>query len=146
MAEVDEFLALILPPLRNAETAIHNGDAEPRAALWSHHDPVTVFGAAKNATGWSEIAAAFDWLASRFSGGTCEFDVIAAGASGDLAYLLTHEHTTVTIRDGDPETYELRVTWAFRRERGHWKAVHRHADPVGGGEAARRRLAEPSGE
>lgn len=41
MSDVDDFLADILPRLREAEIALHNGDAGPRSALWSHDDPVT---------------------------------------------------------------------------------------------------------
>ncbi len=54
MAAVDEFLATILEPLREAEIAIHEGDAAPRVVIWSHADPVSVFGAARNAVGWAE--------------------------------------------------------------------------------------------
>ena len=39
MADVDEFLASVLPPLTAADTAIHNGDAAPRIALWSARIP-----------------------------------------------------------------------------------------------------------
>ena len=47
---VDDFLAEMLPKQVAAETAIHNGDVEPRLALWSRTDPVTVFGAKRSAT------------------------------------------------------------------------------------------------
>jgi hypothetical protein len=45
MPAVDEFLASVLPPLTAADTAIHNGDAGPRIAIWSRKEPVTLFGA-----------------------------------------------------------------------------------------------------
>ena len=51
--EVDDFLHDILPRLRAAETALHSGDARPRSTLWSHNDPVTLFGAEVNHTGSS---------------------------------------------------------------------------------------------
>jgi len=41
--EVEDFLDDVLPQQLAAERAIHNGDAEPRSALWSHRDPVTLF-------------------------------------------------------------------------------------------------------
>ena len=65
MSEVDEFLAAVLPVQLEAETALHNGDAEPRKALWSHTAPVTVFGAAKTVSGWREVEQLFDWLAGK---------------------------------------------------------------------------------
>ena len=70
MSEVEDFLESVLPPLREADTAFHNGDAGPRIAIWSRNDPVTLFGALLTKSGWSEIGPAFDWLASRLS--NCE--------------------------------------------------------------------------
>ncbi|MET8153301.1 YybH family protein [Actinoplanes sp. NPDC049668] len=128
MADVDDFLAEILPRLRAAEIALHNGDAAPRGALWSHEDPVTLFGAEVTRSGWSELAPTFDWLATRFSACTSlEYEVIAAGADGDLAYLVAIERITATA-NGTPTTYALRATTIFRREDGAWRAVHRHGD------------------
>ena len=49
-----------------------------------------------------------------------EIDLVAAGASGDLAYTVAYEHTTVSI-EGTPRTYTLRVTQIYRREDGEWK-------------------------
>jgi ketosteroid isomerase-like protein len=131
MAEVDSFLASTMPRLRKAEIALHNGDARPRSAMWSQSDPLTLFGAVKSVTGWAEIGPAFEWLAKSFS--NCEsheYEVIAAGASGDLAYVVGVEHTTASVGGAAPAAYSLRVTTVFRREEGEWKVVHRHADPI----------------
>jgi hypothetical protein len=67
VTDVDEFLASMLPRMLEVDTALHKGDAGPRSTLWSHHDPVTLFGAAVSKSGWAEVSAAFEWLASRFS-------------------------------------------------------------------------------
>jgi len=129
--EVNEFLAATMPRLNEAEIALHNGDAGPRIAMWSHNDPVTVFGAALNVYGWSEIAPIFERLGSSFSNCTSyENEIVAAGASGALAYIVAFEHTTSSLNGEPPQPYVLRVTTVFRREDGEWKAVHRHADPV----------------
>ena len=56
-----------------------------------------------------------------------EFEVIAAGASGDLAYTVGYEHNRVKV-DGEPRTYTLRATHVYRRQDGQWRIVHRHAD------------------
>lgn len=50
MGEVSAFLAAVIPQLEAEVIAIHNGDAEPRLTLWSHHDPVTLFGAEMRAS------------------------------------------------------------------------------------------------
>jgi ketosteroid isomerase-like protein len=103
MADVDDFLAAVLPRLTAADTAIHNGDAGPRIALWSRKDPVTLFGALQTTTGWREIAPIFEMLASRFSNcESFEYEVIAAGVSGDLAYVVGVEHTTAAVSDAPP--------------------------------------------
>lgn len=141
MAEVDDFLGTMLPKLHEVELAFHNGDPRPRMATWSHSDPVTLFGALLNKSGWDELAPAFEFLASRFANGTkYEYEVIGAGASGDLAYIVGTEHSMVSVGGATPEAYDLRVTTIFRRENGDWKIVHRHADPMPDSDAARRQL------
>ncbi len=142
MGEVDEFLGSILPTLHEMDLAFHNGDVGPRAANWSHNDPVTLFGALLTKRGWSEVEPAFEFLASRFSNGTAyEYEIIAAGASGNLGYIVGYEHTMASVGGAEPEAYDLRVTTICRREDGQWKIVHRHADPMPGRDAAERQLA-----
>ena len=138
MTELDTFLESMLPGLTAADTALHNGDPSQRAALWSHDERVTLFGAAVTNNGWREIGQAFDWLASRFSNCTSfDYEVLAADVSGDLAYIAGIEHTTASVNGSAPASYALRVTTVFRRERGEWKIVHRHGDPY---DAASREL------
>jgi len=129
--EVDDFLAAIMPRYEQAEIALHNGDAGPRTAMWSRNEPLTLFGAAKSATGWDEIQRLFEGLGSTFSNCTSyENEIVAAGASGDLAYIVAFEHTTASLNGAPPQPYVLRVTTVFRREESEWKVVHRHADPA----------------
>jgi ketosteroid isomerase-like protein len=128
--EIDVFLEVMLPKLEAADTALHNGDATARTALWSHNDPVTLFGAAVTKSGWEDVRGVFDWLAHRFSNCSAfDYEVVGAGSSGDLAYIVGVERTTASIADGPPSSYALRVTTIFRREDGEWKIVHRHGDP-----------------
>jgi ketosteroid isomerase-like protein len=129
--ETEEFLAAAMPQLNEAETALHNGDAAPRIALWSRTDPLTLFGAALSGGGWAEIGPVFERLGSTFSNcASYQNEVVAAGASGDLAYIVAFEHTTASIGGAAPQSYVLRATTVFRREDGEWKVVHRHADPA----------------
>ena len=44
MSDVDDFLAEIHPRLVAELQALHNGDPQPRLAMWSTKDPVTVRG------------------------------------------------------------------------------------------------------
>lgn len=133
MSEVDDFLSAVVPRQRTADMAMLNGDSGPRKTLWSHKDPVTVLGALRTVSGWSEVASLFDWLASKFSNGSSyELDVAAAGACGDLGYIVGFEHSAASVGSDAPAHIALRVTLIFRREDGEWKEVHRHADPMPG--------------
>ena len=130
MPEVDDLLTTFLPRLVDAERALRDGDPSARPMIWSHVPPVTFFGAAVSRIGWDEIAAAFEALAAQFSDcRSFEYEVIAAGASGELAYLVGYEHTTTGVAGAEPQRYSLRVTTILRREEGEWKVVHRHGDP-----------------
>jgi ketosteroid isomerase-like protein len=129
MSELDDFLTPTLARQLEAEKALINGDPGPRLAMWSTQDPVTVFGADRNAIGSQEVTQAFHWLATRFSNLTdYRFELVAASASGDLAYTLGYEHVVFSIDDGPVAPLTLRVTRLYRREQGEWKTVHRHAD------------------
>jgi ketosteroid isomerase-like protein len=131
MTDVDDFLAEIHPRLVTELQAIHNGDPQPRLAMWSTEDPVTLFGAAMSGRGRDEVSRIFGTIASRWSDCTDQrVEILAAGVSGDLAYTVELEHTSVSV-DGVPaEPYTLRVTQVYRREDGEWKVVHRHGDQL----------------
>jgi ketosteroid isomerase-like protein len=126
--DTERFLAEMLPRQRAAESAMHNGDVQPRLALWSRNDPVTVFGANLSSSGWPNVEQMFHEVASWFTDSTeYDFQVVAAEARGDLAYTVGYEHNQVKV-DGEPRSYTLRVTHVYRREDGQWRIVHRHGD------------------
>jgi ketosteroid isomerase-like protein len=123
-----EFVAEFLPKHIEAERQIHAGDAQPRMDLWSRNDPVTVFGAKESSTGWEQLEPLFAKVAGWFSDPVAyDFDLVAVGATTDMAYVVGYEHNHVVV-DGTARTYTLRATHVFRRENGEWRTVHRHAD------------------
>jgi ketosteroid isomerase-like protein len=130
VSELDNFRATVLPRQVEAETALHNGDPEPRLAMWSSRDPVTLFGAdSPRNSGRDEVGQVSRWVASRMSGvRDYELEVVAAGVSGDLAYTVGYERSLVSIDGGTVRPNVLRVTHVYRREDGEWKIVHRHGD------------------
>lgn len=132
MSEVDEFLAQMLPRQIAADRALHTGDAEPRMETWSHNDPVTLFGAlGVFRSGWDEVSKAHRFVASIFSSNEdWNFELVAAGASGDTAYTVGYESHRTSVGGGPVEPHRLRVTHAYRRENGVWKIVHRHGDEL----------------
>jgi ketosteroid isomerase-like protein len=132
--DVDAFLAEVVPRLVAELTALENGDAGPRLALWSHRDPVTLFGAERTGRGREELEPVFGWLASSFTGGRgVHYEVLGAGVSCDLGYVAAIERSVAGGPGRDPAPYALRVTTVFRREDGEWKVVHRHGDPFDDG-------------
>jgi ketosteroid isomerase-like protein len=56
--------------------------------------------------------------------------VVAAGVSGDLAYVVGFERIANSVVGVPVGPYTLRVTHIFRREQGEWRIAHRHADYV----------------
>lgn len=126
MDQYEEFVTWVQSALRDAEIAVHHGDAAPRRAVWSRHDPVTVLDAWKHASGQEELDELFAHLAERFSDCTShEFELLEAEVRGDTAYTVGLEHTSAFV-DGVPHTYTLRATQIYRREDGEWKVAHRH--------------------
>lgn len=133
-AETRQFLTEFLPKHVEAERQIHGGDPNPRMDLWSRKDPITVLGAKESGQGWAQLEPMFTAVAGWFSQAiSYEFELVAAGASGDMAYTVGYEHNEVVV-DGRRRTYTLRATHVYRREDGQWRTVHRHADfpPEGG--------------
>ena len=103
--EVEELLAEMLPKQLSADQAYHNGDVQPRLATWSHRDAVTLCGAVVPLkSDWDNLSQTFASLASRFAeSSNRQIEVLAAGASGDLAYMVALEHDTMKI-DGASRT------------------------------------------
>jgi ketosteroid isomerase-like protein len=130
MADRDDFLAWVNTTLYDAELALHNGDPEPRRALWSRNEPVSVLGAWRNAIGQLEVNELFTYLGQSFSDCTSyRIEVLAYDVVGDVAWTAGLEHTSASV-DGVPRTYTLRATQVYRREDGEWRVAHRHGDTV----------------
>jgi ketosteroid isomerase-like protein len=108
----------------------------------STRDPVTLFPASQPAQrGWAEVSQAFQRVASLYANSTpVTFDLVAAGVSGDLAYVVGYERGAASVGGGTVQPLDLRVTQVYSRESGEWKLVHRHGDPGPGGNAGLVRL------
>lgn len=128
MGEQQQFLEWVSSELKDAEIALHDGDATARRAIWSRAEPVTLFGALQSVVGREEVDDVFSALERKFSGCTSyRFDIVAAEVMGDMAYTVGFEHLAGTV-DGEPRTYTLRATQIYRREGSDWRVVHRHGD------------------
>ena len=126
--EREAFLQWVDTTLRPAEDALHSGDPGPRLEAWSTREPVSVFGAWRNAVGRPQVEELFRALAASFSDRTAtDMEIVAADVVGDMAYTVAIERTSTSV-DGRPRTYALRATQVYRREDGRWRVVHRHGD------------------
>ena len=130
MDPAEEFRTITMKKFAEAERAMCAGDPEPRFALWSHQDPVTLFGAGTPVqSGWDVLEPVFRWVASRFSAvEDYRMEMVACQSIGDMGYTVAFEHVTATAY-GKTTTFTLRATHVWRREDGEWKIVHRHGDP-----------------
>ena len=127
---LETFLEATLPAQINAERALHMGDVGPPRSTWSHPERITMFGAAvPYRSGWHDVRVVFDWLGATFT--ACddyEFELLAADASGELAYTVGIERYRATTSEGVVVQNALRVTHVYRREEDGWKIIHRHGD------------------
>lgn len=82
--------------------------------------------------GWSEVSATLDRAAEVYRDGEIVgVENVSTVITPDLAYTLEIE--SFRARVGGAEEFahlSLRVTTVFRREKGVWKVLHRHADPI----------------
>ena len=120
MGDLEDFRTDFLGRQTQAEEALVHGDVEPRLALWSRRDPVTLLGGwVPNKTGWAELERKFRWVAQR---------LWRRELHGQMAYTVGSERFNEILADGGKKPWTVRVTHAYRREDGEWKIVHRHGD------------------
>jgi ketosteroid isomerase-like protein len=131
MSELDDFVSQTVARHSQAATGVRNGDPTSFVEQLSTHDPVTLFPASQpTQLGWAAVSQAIRRVALVYSSSNLvEFEVVAAGLSGDLAYLVAYERAASSIEGGAAEDLSLRITQVYRRESGEWRLVHRHADP-----------------
>ena len=130
MHAIEEFRTTMLAAHVDAEEAFMRGDPQPRIALWSRRDPVTLFGAAgMSESGSEQLERTFTWVASRFSQVTdYRIDVELVKVAGEIAYVLWFERCNASIAGRPVQPVTVRATHIYRREGGEWRIVHRHAD------------------
>jgi ketosteroid isomerase-like protein len=128
--ERDAFLDFVMHAQHEGESALVRGDVEPRLAMWSHHDPVTLFAAVgPTKAGWAELEPTFRSVASRLSGGRdVRYDLLAFDVSGDVAWSAGVAPFEVSMDGGAATPMAIRLTHAYRLEDGTWKVVHEHSD------------------
>lgn len=108
-----------------------NGKAAGLLGASTTNDPATFFPPnGRLIDGASRVNAANENGAKAFSqGSTGHFEILQSSSSGDVGFWTGIQHAKVMMQGKDePVSMQLRTTEVFRREKGEWKLVHRHAD------------------
>ena len=106
------------------------GRPDPFKALWSRADDVMIMGAFGGyERGWEQVSARLDWAAKGIDATDRTVENVVTVVHDDLAYTVDLEQMT---RHASDRQYArtLRCTQVYRRERGQWKVVLRHADEL----------------
>jgi len=116
-----------------ALAAILKGDPSVYKTLYSDRDDVTLgnpFG--PYARGRRKIEETLDRAASNYRDGeSIGIELVEKYVSNDLACIVEVERGRSKVGGAkELASVAVRVTSVFRFERGAWKLVHRHADPI----------------
>jgi ketosteroid isomerase-like protein len=108
------------------------GDIEAFRAISTRHPPATLFeaGGAISLGPERVLEAYVEGAPPLETAGQTRFEVLQSAASDGLAYWVGLQRSTVRLADGAPRQVVQRVTELFRREKGEWKLIHRHADQL----------------
>lgn len=117
----------------NALLRITNGDPSGYLALYAEDEEPTLgnpFG--PFAHGRQGVAERLSGAASNYRDGeVASVELIAKYLSEGLACVIEVESVRAKVGGSEEMlSVSLRVTSIFRLERGNWKLVHRHADPI----------------
>ncbi len=117
----------------SALAAIVNGDPSGYQALYAEDEDPTL------GNPFGPFAHGLEGVVERLSGAALNYqdgevtgvELIAKYLSEDLACVVEVENVRARVGGSDEiASVSLRVTSVFRLERGNWKLVHRHADPI----------------
>lgn len=108
------------------------GDIDALQEIATRHPPATLFEAGGAIRlGPDRVLEAYLKAAPQYeSAGHTRFEVLQSAASDGLAYWVGLQRSTVRLADGAQRQVVMRVTELFRREKGEWKLIHRHADQL----------------
>jgi ketosteroid isomerase-like protein len=133
VAVVDQALTDFIRSYHSALNMFFAGNPEPAKQLYSRREDASLgnpFGPFE--IGWPHVEAAMERAAANYREGRATgFESVATHVTPDLAYLLEVERFEAKVGGAkDFVSGALRVTSVLRLEDGHWKVVHRHADPI----------------
>jgi len=116
-----------------ASEAYVNGEVAPLNRVSTQVSPATIFGPMGTCVeGAKKVNAANAQGAKSFGpGGETHFEFMQRMEDDNLAFWAGIQRAKVRLQGKKkPIQMDLRVTEIFRREKGAWKLIHRHADPL----------------
>lgn len=124
----DPVVAELLERCRRDHHAWINGDGAP----YELPDDGSILGAVGGySLGGPDTLQRQRAVARQWRSGTGSVELVNAGRSDDLAWLVMIERATVELVDEhEPRRWDLRSTEIFRLVDETWQRVHRHADPL----------------
>lgn len=124
----DPVIAELLARCGRDHHAWINGDGSP----YELPDDGSILGAVGGySLGGPETLERQRAVARQWRSGIGSVELVNAGRTDDLAWLVMIERSTVELVDEhEPRRWDLRSTEIFRLVGGTWERVHRHADPL----------------
>ena len=116
-----------------ASTDFVEGKFEPLKQISVEKSPATIFPPHGICIeGVNEVNSSNEKGASNFlPGAKNEFEVMHQDADEHLAYWTGIQRSKVKMKGKDEDViFNLRITEIFRKEKGKWKLLHRHADKL----------------
>ncbi|MFM2079784.1 MAG: hypothetical protein RLZZ219_466 [Cyanobacteriota bacterium] len=105
------------------------GDPDAFASIWSDRDDISHLGpTGALCTGRTAVLAQFARESAMGFRGTLVADERRFVEGTDMGYLVCIERTSGMTEAGEAIRSDIRATTVFRRENGHWRAVHHHTD------------------
>lgn len=105
------------------------GDATAFETIWSEADDISHLGpTGATCVGRKAVMEEFAREAAMGFAGTLVADERRYVETAEMGLLVCIERTSGMTREGEPLKLDIRSTTVFRKEQGHWKAVHHHTD------------------
>lgn len=105
------------------------GDPSAFEAIWSEADDISHLGPTGVITiGRDAVMQQFAREAAMGFEGTLRVDERHVVETPAMGLLICVERTSGLTRDGEPIAQDIRSTTVFRKDNGHWRAVHHHTD------------------
>lgn len=132
-AVADPNIAALVDSAAQAHAALMQGDLDRYFSHVQLSDNFTLMapfggppthGATLTAERWKAIGRFFR------DGRDSILELVQSYGSAHLVVLVAVERTVAEVGGLTAQPWALRVTLVFRRERGRWVLVHRHADPL----------------